>query len=83
MLPLMAFIGPLVGQTHSVHDGAKRYIDAAYDSKFKQNGAFYASALGKMAGKLVLIDDIPLLHDENLKETSFQVLCDVTKIGSA
>ncbi|SEG71821.1 short chain dehydrogenase [Bryocella elongata] len=65
---MMPIVFPLMGgMVHSLDVGAKRFVDAISDDRYK-SGVFYASKEGKLSGEMV--DQSTFLTD--LKNTSFQ-----------
>ncbi len=65
---MMPIVFPLMGgMVHSLDVGAKRFVDAISDDRYK-SGVFYASKEGKLSGEMV--DQGTFLTD--LRNTSFQ-----------
>ncbi len=65
---MMPIVFPLMGgMVHSLDVGAKRFVDAISDERYK-SGVFYASKEGKLSGEMV--DQSTFLTD--LRNTSFQ-----------
>ncbi len=66
------------GMSHSVADGASRYLEVAgYDEQV--NGAFFASPLKKMTGDLQRID-LPHLSDRRLQRAGWNVTVKVSGV---
>ena len=51
MLPIMKFIGPIVGMAGPISEAGKRYLDAANYAD-DVSGKFFASSPNKFVGKL-------------------------------
>jgi|ERR1043166_1419254 NAD(P)-dependent dehydrogenase (short-subunit alcohol dehydrogenase family) len=64
---MMPVVFPLMGMVHNLEVGAKRFVDALSDERYK-SGVFYASKEGKLSGEMV--DQSTFFTD--LKNTSFQ-----------
>jgi hypothetical protein len=61
------YIMPILGLSHGLEDGAKRFLDGATNPRFS-SGVFYASPAGKMKGAMV--DQTPIFPE--LASQSFQ-----------
>ena len=64
---MMPIVFPLMGMVHKLEVGAKRFVDAILDDRYK-SGVFYASKQGKLSGDVV--DQSTFYTD--LKNTTFQ-----------
>ena len=71
----MPLIMPLLGMVHSLETGSRRLLDSV-DNASIPNGAFYASAAGKVAGGR-LVDQAPMqpgLRDEAVQEHAYEAI---------
>ena len=70
----MPLIMPLLGMVHSLETGSRRLVDSI-DNASIPSGAFYASAAGKLSGRMV--DQAPLqpgLRDEAVQEHAYEAI---------
>lgn len=84
MMPMLRYLGPVVGMAHCVSTGAKRYLDASSCS-VHDSGAFFASPPGKLVGPLVK-QMTPHLMDPEIQEAGWEAIVRLTggvDIGSA
>ena len=76
MVPVFKF---LPGMSHSVADGARRYLDAA-DRGTEITGEFLASPPKKMVGPLAVMD-LPHIKDAQVRKAMWSVTTELTGVG--
>ncbi len=76
VVPAMTLLGPALGVSGSVADGARRYLDATSFGT-AMSGGFYASPPGKMVGTMEL-QSTPHLVDIALQEAGYAAMVSIT-----
>jgi hypothetical protein len=81
MMAMMVKMGPAIGMSHSVEDGARRYVDALSYAP-SESGKFFTSPKNKVIGQLTEQEQKHNV-DEVLIEASYRALSKITQVGLA